>query len=165
MSRLKSNGPNDQLAQLYRSYAGWLKRAVRKRFASEDADDIVQETYLRISRLADDAIVVHPKALLLRVARNTAIDRIRRAGKGALAARLDPADERELSARSHQAEDLLFKQVIMTMPLTYRDVFVLSRFSGLTYEEIALETGLSVKTVEWRMSKALGHCHRLLRDE
>lgn len=164
MSRLKNNGPNDQLTQLYQSYAGWLKRAVRKRFSAEDADDIVQETYLRISRIADENVVIHPRALLLRVATNAAIDSVRRAGRGALAARLDATDERELSVRSHQAEDLLFKQIIMTMPLAYRDVFILSRFSGLTYEEIALEIGLSVKTVEWRMSKALGHCQRMLRD-
>lgn len=166
MSRLKNNGPNDQLTQLYRSYAEWLKRVVRKRFAAEDADDIVQETYLRISRLADENVVTHPRALLLRVATNTAIDRVRRAARGVtLATRLGATDEREFSVRSHQAEDLLFKQIIMTMPLAYRDVFILSRFSGLTYEEIALEIGLSVKTVEWRMSKALGHCQRMLRDE
>lgn len=165
MSRLKTNGPGDQLTELYRSYAGWLKRVVRKRFAGEDADDIVQETYLRISRLADENVVIHPRALLLRVATNTAIDSVRRAGRVALAARLEVTDDCELSMRSHQAEDFLFKQIIMTMPPAYRDVFMLSRFSGLTYEEIALEIGLSVKTVEWRMSKALGHCQRLLRDE
>ncbi|KRB51991.1 MAG: sigma-70 family RNA polymerase sigma factor [Pseudomonadota bacterium] len=165
MPRLKNNGPNDQLTQLYRRYAGWLKRVVRKRFAAEDADDIVQETYLRISRLADENVVIHPKALLLKVARNTAIDRARRAGRGALALRLDCIEERELSLHSHQAEDLLLKQIILTMPLAYRDVFVLSRFSGLTYQEIAVRLGLSVKTVEWRMSKALGHCGRKLQGE
>ena len=166
MSRLKNNGPDDQLTQLYRRHAAWLKRMVRKRFvADEDADDIVQETYLRISRLADEHIVVHPKALLLRVARNAAIDRRRRAGQGLLAAQLDAADERHLSVSDHQAEDLALKQIVMAMPLAYRDVFLLSRISGLTYEEIALEIGLSVKTVEWRMSRALRHCQSMLKDQ
>jgi RNA polymerase sigma-70 factor (ECF subfamily) len=165
MSRLKNNGPNDQLTELYRHHAAWLKRVVRKRFVAVDADDIVQETYLRISRLADENVVIHPRALLLRVARNTAIDRMRRARRGPLAAQLDATDERELFIYSHQAEDLAFKQIIMSMPRAYRDVFVLSRMSGLTYEEIALEIGLSVKAVEWRMSNALRHCQRMLKDK
>ena len=44
------------------------------------------------------------------------------------------------------------------MPQLYRDVFVLSRFGGMTYPEIALSFGISVKTVEWRMSRALEYC-------
>lgn len=159
------NRADDQLAQLYRRYAGWLRRVVGRRFAGDDAEEIVQETYLRIRRLAREDVVVHPRALLLRVARNTAIDRARRAGKGGLAARVDLDDERELFERSHQAEELLLKQIVLTMPLAYRDVFVLSRFAGLTYDEIALRLNLSVKTVEWRMAKALLHCKRLLQAE
>lgn len=164
MSRFK-NSQNDQLAQLYRLYSGWLKRVVRHRFGGDDAEEIVQETYLRISKIARDNVVVYPRALLLKVASNTAVDRARRAGIGALALRLQSDDERELFVRSHQAEDLLLKQIVLTMPLAYRDVFVLNRFAGLTYDEIALRLSLSVKTVEWRMNKALKHCRSKLQAE
>ncbi len=34
------------------------------------------------------------------------------------------------------------------MPQTYRYVFVLNRFTGLCYLQIAMHLGLSVKTVE-----------------
>ena len=35
---------------------------------------------------------------------------------------------------------------------------------NMTYSDIAQVHGISVKTVEWRMSKALGHCLMRLDD-
>ena len=43
---------------------------------------------------------------------------------------------------------LQLKEVILSLPAPYREVFVMSRFGALTYEEIAHHCGLSVKTVE-----------------
>ena len=37
-------------------------------------------------------------------------------------------------------------------------VFVLSRFDGMTYSEIAMANGISLATVERRMAKAVEHC-------
>ena len=54
--------------------------------------------------------------------------------------------------------------MVLDLPPIYRDVFVLSRFTGLTYEEIASHVGVSVKTVEWRMSKALAMILSRFRD-
>jgi RNA polymerase sigma-70 factor (ECF subfamily) len=58
----------------------------------------------------------------------------------------------------------MLKQIVLSMPPLYRDIFVLSRFGGMSYPEIAAARGLSVKTVEWRMSKALEHCVARLDD-
>jgi RNA polymerase sigma-70 factor (ECF subfamily) len=45
-----------------------------------------------------------------------------------------------------------------------RDVFVLSQLEGLTHQEIARLLGISVKTVEWRMRKALARCVSAMQD-
>jgi RNA polymerase sigma-70 factor (ECF subfamily) len=153
------------VAELYRRYAAWLKRAMSRRFGAEQAEDLVQEAYLRIILAKTDLEIRHPRALLMRVAVNAAIDdrrRVQARGGGKTSALDDHGLEGFALAPAHQAEALLLKQVILALPTDLRDVFVLSRFSGLTYEEIGQLQGISVKTVEWRMSKALAQCGRAL---
>lgn len=166
--RLAPAAERATLDDLYRRYAAWLGRmlAWRLRSTALDVDDIVQETYVRMARYAPAEAARHPKALLLRIATNLARDHMRRnVVRGGLAEPLDESDETGLGAIApDQHEALEMKQAILALPAIYRDVFVLSRFTGLTYEEIASHVGISVKTVEWRMSRALAMCAARLRD-
>ena len=50
---------------------------------------------------------------------------------------------------------ILIKQALLTLPEKCRDIFVLSKYEGLTYEEISVYLGLSQKTVENQMGIAL----------
>ena len=59
---------------------------------------------------------------------------------------------------------MLLRQIVSALPPPLRDVFVLSRFAGMTNQDIATACGLSVKTVEWRMTKALALVTLRLRD-
>jgi RNA polymerase sigma factor (sigma-70 family) len=126
---------------------------------------LAQEALLRAH--ASGAEIRHPKAFLRRVADNVARDehrRLMRRGGGA-ALRLEDVDyDPALAVAADQHAALLLKQVILRMPDLYRDAFVLTRFQGLTYEEVADRLGVSVKTVEWRISKALAYCAQQLRD-
>lgn len=60
---------------------------------------------------------------------------------------------------------LKVQQAIDQLPEKCRNIFVLSRYGGLTYKEIAEELDLSVKTVENQMSIALKKLRELLSDE
>ncbi len=148
-------GTAASLNGLYRRYSVWLADRLRSRVGTDDAADVVQETYLRITPyLLDD--IRHPKALLLRVALNLVRDEKRRlarkdrvAAGDALAPEIVPADA---------VDRLQLKQILQTMPPLYRDIFVLSRFDGMTYSEIALAHGISLATVERRMARAVEHC-------
>lgn len=154
------------LDELYRRYAPWLTAMLRKRFGQgidADADDLVQETYERLApRSSGD--IRRPQALLMRVASNLAKDLLRRRavrGRHAEQVRTGPSPD---SLQASAADDLLVKEAILSIPDTYRDVFILSRFHGLTYEEIATRCGLSVKAVEWRLGRAIDHCLKHVQD-
>lgn len=160
-------GVKDQsLEALYRRYAGWLTARLRRRFGAAMAEDLTQETYLRIAGIPAEEIA-HPKALLMRTAVNLGYDQARfharRAGITRVLAQCDAADI-DIADPASQGEGLTLKQIILDLPPLYRDVFLLSRFEGLTYEQIADHLGVAVVTVERRMAKALAICAAHLRD-
>jgi RNA polymerase sigma-70 factor (ECF subfamily) len=158
---LQGSGDDELLADLHRRYAGWLTERLRHRFGVQAAEDLVQETWLRLAPWPGLSGVRHPRAFLLRVATNLAIDEDRRRRRSRPVA-VAPAPCSELAA---QHDAVLLRQVILSLPPSLRDVFVLNRFAGLTYDQVADRLGLSVKTVEWRMSRALAHCAAHLRAE
>lgn len=144
----------------------WIKGVLNLRFGRSDAEDLAHSTFVRVASSAALEEIRHPKALLMTVATNLARDEYRRiARQGGQHLSLDEAyAENEPWTAPDQETTLLLKQIILSMPVLYRDVFALSRFAGLSYEEIAERCNVSVKTVEWRMSKALAHCAAKLRD-
>ncbi|AYG95649.1 RNA polymerase sigma factor [Brevundimonas naejangsanensis] len=143
------------LNALYRQYARWLAGRLRAHVDPDQAADVVQETYLRAAPYSAGGIR-HPRAFLLRIAMNVVRDESRcRKRRGSSEPFTELADPGEAAG---QVEALMMKKAVLTMPALYREVFVLSRFAGMSYPEIAAARGLSVKAVEWRMSKALQHC-------
>ena len=114
---------------LYRRYSGWLEKRLRGRVGVDDADDVVQETYLRLTPylLAD---IRHPKALLLRVVLNLVRDEHRRMVRRDRA--LQGAAPILGTAGDAPVDSLHLKQILQTMPPLYRDVFVLSRFDDMS---------------------------------
>jgi RNA polymerase sigma factor (sigma-70 family) len=153
---------------LYRRYGAWLRAALMRRFgtAPHDTDDVVQEAWLRLARYAPEAAARHPRALLLSIAGNLVRDDARRRVRRGATIAIDRLGDADTPAvMPEQIAVLALKETILTLPPVCRDVFVLSRFSAMTYEEIADHLGIAVKTVEWRMGKALAHCAAALGDE
>lgn len=149
------------LTMLYREYGAWLLRHLRNN-RGEDPEDIVQETFLRAALYQKGEPIRHPKALLMTIAKNIVRSNLRsniRQGKVT-----NPISERQLDAAADQFETVVLKQTILALPEIYRDVFLLSRFDGMSYEQIAEARGISVKTVEWRMTRALAMCAAKMRD-
>lgn len=139
-------------------------RRPRARPQSVEQSDLAQEVALRA--IESGAAVRHPRAFLQRIARNIAIDEARKFKvRGGVALQVDALpDHLAPFTDADQEMTLLLKQIILGLPELYRDVFILNRFHGMSYAEIAVERGLSVKAVEYRMSRALALCEEALRD-
>ena len=155
--------PTSALEALFQRHYHWLAAALRRRYGVEAAEDLAQETYLKLVRGDGAAHARHPRALLMRVASNLATDQRRRAWRES-DARTEGADTDAVSIPPSQEPALLLKQIVLALPPKLRDVFILSHVEGLTHREIARLRGLSVKTVEWRMRKALVRCATALQD-
>lgn len=148
----------DWLAAAYAHYARWLKARLVRRYGVQDADDLFQETWLRLAPYGTAGAIRHPKALLLKIAANLANDgHAHRARSAAYASEVAGADGWGIH-EANQTDQVFARQMVLSLPQPLRDVFVLSRFGGLTNEQIAEQLGIRPKTVEWRMTKALAHC-------
>lgn len=137
--------------------------ATRRR-ANQQSDDLLQEALTRA--IESGAAARHPRAFINRIARNIGIDEARKLRvRGGVALQIDALPDHQAPwIGADQETTLLLKQIVLGLPVLYRDVFILNRFHGLSYQEIAAERGLSVKAIEYRMSRALALCEAALRD-
>lgn len=146
-----------------------LKRFFAARFGStEQAEDMVQELYLKLVALPDDADVANPPAYLYRLAMNLMLDQVRsqtraaaRDGAWRQAHRQSPAGEDV--ADEPTAEDVLASRIrlqrlaeaVDALPDKTRRVFHLHKFEGLTHAETAKRLGMSPRMVEKHVRAAL----------
>ena len=138
-----------------------LLRRVRRLVGSESAEDVVQKMWLKIQAVRDDPPIDNPRAYLLRLAHNVAIDHIqgdrRQRDVHAEAMALlhrgvdEISGERILLARD---ELIRVERVISALPAATREMFLLSRMDGMPQREIAARVGVSRPTVEKHLRRA-----------
>lgn len=149
-----------------------LRGYLRKRFPSlPDHDDIVQEAYTRLLRAEDKGRLTYTKAFLFTVARNVAIDLLRRRPKAehepisdiTAMPVLEEAPTAEEAIERQQRHEILI-EAIASLPDRCREVIMLRHHDGLTYKEIALRLGISANTVKVHMVKGMRDCAALFRS-
>ena len=119
----------------------------------EAAEDTVQDCFVKL--LQHDA--QNQKAFLYAAVRNACIDALRK--KNPIDARVSPTDIEGTMADDEAQERSLHEAELWTavdsLPERCRQVLILCKRDGLSYKETAEKLGISVKTVEHQMSKAL----------
>jgi RNA polymerase sigma-70 factor, ECF subfamily len=133
------------------------------------AEDVAQEVMLELwRRRMEISISESLRAYLLRATRNRSLNQLRHAN---VAKRAEPQLMSEESVNATGASELVASELrdalalaVSELPPACREVFVLSRSQGLRYQEIATTLGISIKTVESQMGKALRHLRSRLAN-
>jgi len=146
----------------YGPLVGTAERMLRDRAVAEElVQDVMLELWRRRETLDAEGSA---QAYLFQATRNRVLNHLRHLK---IEQRSEPEIRNESSSTPHadaavaQEElSVAVQQAVQSLPDRCREVFELSRVHGLKYAEIARQLGISVKTVEAQMGKAL----RTLRE-
>jgi RNA polymerase sigma-70 factor (ECF subfamily) len=145
----------------YGALVGYGKTIIKD---ADEAEDIVQQVFISVWEKRS-ALEIHTsfRAMLYKAVYNSCLNRIKHDG-------IKRSYVREIkltSSSSFSREDIQYKELqkkindaIDQLPEQCAKIFKMSRFEYLKYQEIADKLGLSIKTVENQMGKAL----KLLRE-
>lgn len=156
---------------LFRAHYAALCGFAHKLLGDRDmAEEVVQNIYVQLWEKRDSiGVATSAKSYLYTATRNACLNHLdhlkvrNRFAEAVQAMPVAQADDaaaelelQELQARLHHAIDQL--------PERCREVFVLSRFESLKYDEIAQRLAISPRTVEVQIGKALKFLRDHLRD-
>jgi RNA polymerase sigma-70 factor (ECF subfamily) len=138
--------------------------------AVRDVDDVVQESFLRVWRARAAQPVRQARAFLFRVARNLALDLVRREARSPLVPVADPAalgvaDERaDAIAGLDDARRIeLLTEAVGALPPRCREIFLLCQVEGRPQREVARQLSLSENTVAVQSARGLQRCEAFVR--
>jgi len=164
LERIRAGDP-EAFVQVFQRYHDALLRFARAGLhGAAEAEDVVQDVFLRLWRDRSQLTVDRSlRAYLLAAVRNRIIDGVRRqavversaelqvvAGGGGDQAPVWPADPAELSEL-----DAAIRACVAALPERCRTAFLLCRQQDLTYAEAAAVMGVTAATVKTQMARAL----------
>jgi len=137
------------------NYARWLTRN------DADAQDVVQDAYVRALRFFSSLRGDDARAWLLTIVRNTWYGRLaRQRGVGAPAVfdeRVDPRLDDNLDPEAlviQQQTIETVRRAVEELPVDFREVIVLRELEGFSYKEIAMVIDAPIGTVMSRLARA-----------
>lgn len=158
--------------KIYDEFRPKVRRYLARLVGGEEADDLTQEVFIRVSRaLKDFRGDSQLSTWIYRIATNAALDKFRSSSFQRLVSEKNVEYQAEsdkengdMSAdkKSPQADQQLIRKemnkcirdVVMSLPEDYRAVVVLSDLEELRNNEIAGVLGISIDTVKIRLHRA-----------
>lgn len=164
-NRSRTEFEHTMLPHLAAAYnlAVWLLRH------PQDAEDVVQEAYMKAYEAFDQFAGEHSAAWILKIVRNTCMTFLKRSTTNKVV-RIDAispgadhtlfeqmlikSDEEPENIALIRSERAAVRKAIIELPMDYREIIILREFQDLGYQEIANITGIPIGTVMSRLSRA-----------
>lgn len=154
-----------------RPLQGLLRRYLTRRFQlGAEADDVMQETYLRLCRLRAHRELGNVRGLLFTIARNVALDALRRRQRSPF---VEVSRERAcavagehdvVEATVRRQERHLLAVACASLPPRCREALQMRHVHGLPHGEVAARMGISHRTLENHVRRAVKGCAAFLRE-
>ena len=151
-------GNNEAFSEIYNE----LKKPVftiayRITFVREIAEDITQELFLKLYTSPPDASVRNPRAWIFRMARNLAIDALRKK---------QCSDIDEVTLSFDDTEEINtgidIEKALSSLSLSEREIVSLHIDGGLGFREIGKALGISLTSAYKKYKSALNKMRRML---
>jgi len=143
---------------------------IRRGASPEDAEDLVQDAFLRMHAYGRERAVEAPEGFLVRTALNLSVDQAR----GRRRAPIDPGapDPDAAVDSSPRADEVLLAQErlrraregLMQLSPRARRILLGQRLDGLSYVELARREGISVSAVEKHIARAMSFMLAWMRE-
>jgi RNA polymerase sigma-70 factor (ECF subfamily) len=164
--RLKAGDP-EAFAELFREHQPGILNYVHRLSGGNLtlAEDVSQQVFMSFWTHRNEYDLDKPiTPLLLTMARNAWLN----AAKREEYRKTSELKEDGASGTDHGLErkelEKAIEKSLASLEEPLREVFILSRYHEMKYSEIATMLGISVKTVEARLSRALQELQKLLKD-
>jgi RNA polymerase sigma-70 factor (ECF subfamily) len=137
--------------ELYRRFGDRMKSIAWQHLGNRsDAEDAVQETFLKIHRAArsftGDAAF---STWLYRILINTCYDALRRRRRRPEETPIEEQPRERSAAAVDVAKKLMLRKLLAALPEQRRNVFILFEIEGLSHAEIAAILGISEGNSKW----------------
>ncbi len=142
------------------------RHALRLTGNRADAEDLVQDVFVRVFRSLDSYRAGSFEGWLHRITTNLFLDQVRRKAR----LRFDPLGDDETLGSTPAAQDLALpgafesdvEEALSALPAEFRAPVLLADVDGLTYEEVAAVLGLKLGTVRSRIHRGRSRLRRAL---
>ena len=132
------------------------------------AEDLLQETYLRVTRVLGERAIEHLEPFVFQTARNLALDhlRARRIQSRTLLDDVPLNVVESIAAPASSAEDAAHAEQLLErlnlslsrLSARQQQIFILSRLHGHSYLQIAQKLGVSLSTVQKELKLIMAIC-------
>jgi len=122
---------------------------------AQDADDALQETFLRVLRHRRAAPILEPRAWLYAIAGNVARSQLRRRRTEGERRAMPDIDVAAPDGVHEMDRVDAVRRVVASLPSKQRQALVLRRYQGLSYDEVARVLGGSAQAARANVYQAV----------